>query len=205
MSYTARRFTDKPSQRIDVPTLSKVTPAEAERLPLLDRVLLKEHHRHACRLADIRRVADKLVALDPIVRAAQADGAYLDIEGVRQGYMSHSVGAYGRRVNAVVLRTADTLSSWRTPKSQNAIANALLAAGWRVVRAEAEGSEISLDRIVFMHGQRAVETTCMRAWVFSAIEAGHITAATSGRHPATDTGTPLNAGNAEAARAACAP
>lgn len=205
MSHTARRFTDKPSQRIAVPALSKITPAEAERLPLLDRVLLQEHHRHACRLADIRRVADKLAALDLIARAAQAEGAYVDVAEVRQGYTSHSTSACGRRVNAVVLQPADTLSSWRSPKSQNAIASALLAAGWRVVRADAEGSEISRDRIVFMHGQRAVETTCMRIWVTEAIEAGHITAATAGRHAATDTGKPLNAGNAEATRAACAP
>lgn len=205
MSLTARRFTDKPAQRIERPKMSKVTREEAERLPLLDRVLLQEHDRHASRLADIRRVADKLASLDPIVRAAQADGAYIDITAVRHGYASHRISDFGRRVNAVVLTPSDTFSSWRNPKSQNAVANALLAAGWRVVRADAEGSEISRDRLVFMHGHRAVETTCLRQWVVDAIEAGHITAATSGRHPATDTGTPLNAGNAGAASAACEP
>jgi hypothetical protein len=205
MSLTARRFTDKPAQRIDLPKMSKVTREEAERLPLLDRVLLQEHDRHASRLADIRRVADKLAALDPIVRAAQAEGAYIDVTDVRLGYASHRISDYGRRVNAVVLKPADTLSSWRNHKPQNAVANALLAAGWRVVRVDAEGAEIFRDSLVFMHGQRAVETSCMRQWVIDAIEAGHITAATSGRHPATDTGTPLNAGNAGAARAACEP
>jgi hypothetical protein len=205
MSHTARRFTDKPAQRIDVPKQSKLTREEAERLPLLDRVLLQEHERHACRLADIRRVADKLAALDPIVRAARADGAYLDITDVRLSYASHRLSGNGRRVNAVVLKPGDTFSSWRDPKSQNAVANALLAAGWRVVDVEATGSEISRDRVIFMHGQRAVETSCMRAWVVDAIEAGHITAATQGRHPATDTGTPLNAGAAGAVAAACAP
>jgi len=205
MSLAARRFSDKPSQRIDLPKLPKVTREEAERLPLLDRVMLQEHDRHAGRLADIRRVADKLASLDPIVRAAQADGAYIDITAVRQGYASHRISDFGRRVNAVVLTPSDTFSSWRNHKSQNAVANALLAAGWRVVRADAEGSEISRDRLVFMHGHRAVETTCLRQWVVDAIEAGHITAATSGRHPATDTGTPLNAGNAGATRAACEP
>ena len=204
MSLTARRFTDKPAQRIDVPKLAKVTREEAERLPLLDRVLLQEHERHAARLADIRRVADKLAALDSIVRTARADGAYLDVADVRLGYASHRLGGYGRRVNAVVLKAGDTFSSWRDPKTQNAVANALLAAGWRVVDVHAEGSEISRDRVIFMHGQRAVETSCMRQWVIDAIEAGHITAATQGRHPATDTGTPLNAFNAGAARTACA-
>ncbi|MCR8956296.1 hypothetical protein M0765_000690 [Variovorax sp. S2] len=205
MSHTARRFADKPAQRIDVPKLSKVTREEAQHLPLLDRVLLQEHERHACRLADIRRVADKLAALDAIVRTAQADGAYIDITAVRLSYASHRISGNGRRVNAVVLQAADTFSSWRDPKSQNAVANALLAAGWRVVDAEATGSEISRDRVIFMHGQRAVETSCMRQWVIDAIEAGHITAATQGRHPATDTGTPLNAGTAGEVAAVCAP
>ena len=204
MSLTARRFTDKPSQRIDVPKLPNVTREEARSLPLLDRVLLREHQRHANRLADIRRVADKLAALDPIVKAAQAEDAYIDIDDVRATYMSHRVGVSGRRVNAVLLCPTDTISSWRNAKSQNAIANALLAAGWRVVDVQADGSEITRDRVVFMRGQRAVETSCMRQWVIDAIEAGHITAATQGRHPATDTGTPLNAANAGAARTACA-
>jgi hypothetical protein len=204
MSHTARRFTDKPAQRIEVPKTPKITREEAERLPLLDRVLLQEHQRHADRLADIRRVTDKLAALDSIVRTAQADGAYIEIAYVRQSNWSYSATQFGRRVNAVVIRTADTISSWRKPKTQNAIANALLAAGWRVVKVHAEGSDISLDSVIFMHGHRAVETTCMRQWVIDAIEAGHITAATQGRHPATDTGTPLNAANAGAARAVCA-
>ncbi|WP_447779396.1 hypothetical protein [Variovorax boronicumulans] len=204
MSLTARRFTGTPAQRIDVPKLSKVTREEAERLPLLDRVLLQEHERHAGRLADIRRVAEKLAALDSIVQAAKADGAYIEIAYVRLSYSGYSATPDGRRVNAVVLRTSDSISSWRKPKAQNAVANALLAAGWRVVNVYAEGSEISLDTVVFMHGHRAVETSCMRQWVIDAIEAGHITAATQGRHPATDTGTPLNAANAGAARTACA-
>ena len=205
MSLTARRFTDKPAQRIDVPKLAKITREEAERLPLLDRVLLQEHERHACRLADIRRVADKLAALDPIVRAARADGACLDVTDVRLSYASHRLGGHGRRVNAVVLKAGDTFSSWRDPKRQNAVANALLAAGWRVVDVHADGSEISRDRVIFMYGQRAVETSCLRQWVIDAIEAGHITAATQGRHPATDTGKPLNASADALARTACAP
>ncbi len=204
MSLTARRFNDKPSQRIDVPKLSKLTREESERLPLLERVLLQEHERHAYRLADVRRVADKLAALEPIVRAAQAEGAYIDFERVRHSYLSHRVGTYGRRINAVVLTTSDTLSIWRNPKTLNAIAKALLNDGWRVVRADAEGSEISPDRLIFMHGQRAVETACTRQWIVDAIEAGHITAATAGRHPATDTGKALNADNAGTARTACA-
>jgi hypothetical protein len=203
MSLTARRYTAKPAQRIEVPKMSKVTREEAARLPLLDRVLLQEHQRHAARLADLRCVADKLSALDAIVRAAQADGAYIDIGDVRQSYMSHRISGHGRRVNAVVLRPADTLSCWREPKTQNAVANALLAAGWRVVNVEAAGSEISRDVLIFMHGMRAVETTCMRQWVIDAIEAGHITAATEGRHPATDTGKPLNAGSAATTCAGC--
>jgi len=204
MSLTARRYNPATAERITVPKLPKFTREEAERLPLLDRVLLQEHERHAARLADIRRVADKLASLDAIVRAAQADGAYIDVSSVRHSYASYRVNGSGRRVNAVLLMPGDTISSWRAPKTQNAVANALLAAGWRVVNAQASGSEISRDRIVFMHGQRAVETTCMRTWVIDAIEAGHITAETSGQHPATDTGTPLNAGNPGAARAACA-
>lgn len=192
MSLTARRFTEKPAQRIDVPKVSKLSREDAARLPLLDRVLLQEHDRHANRLADIRRVADKLGALDGIVRAAQAEGAYIDIDYVRQSYFNYRASQFGRRVNAVVLRPSDTFSSWRNPKAINAVANALQAAGWRVVHVDADGSQLSLDRVTFMHGHRAVETTCMRQWVIDAIEAGHITAETQGRHPATDTGKPLN-------------
>jgi hypothetical protein len=205
MSLTARRFTEKPSQRIDVPKLSKVTREEAERLPLLERVLLQEHQRHAARLAAVRCVADKLADLQTIVVAAQAAGAYIDIEDVRESYSSHRLNGGGRRVRPILLRPSDTLSSWRDPKSQNAVANALLAAGWRVVEVDANGSEISRDRVVFMHGMRAVETACMRQWVIDAIEAGHITAQTPGRHPATDTGKPLNDGAAVSASTACAP
>jgi hypothetical protein len=203
MSLTARRYTAKRAQRIEVPKVSKLSRDDAARLPLLDRVLLQEHQRHAARLADLRCVADKLSALDAIVRAAQADGAYIDIADVRQSYMNHRISGHGRRVNAVVLRPADTLSCWREPKTQNAAANALLTAGWRVVNVEAAGSDISRDVLIFMHGMRAVETTCMRQWVIDAIEAGHITAATEGRHPATDTGKPLNAGSAATTCAGC--
>lgn len=194
MSATARRYAEKYATKIEVPKLPKVTREDALRLPLLDRVLLQEHQRHADRLAIIRRVAEKLTALDGIVRAAQTDGAYIDISDVRESYTSERIG--GRRVFAVVLKASDTFSSWRDPKSQNAVANALLAAGWRVVSVDAEGSQISRDTVTFMHGQRAVETACMRGWVIDAIEAGHITAATPGKHPATDTGAPLNAGRA---------
>jgi len=205
MSLTARRFTEKPSQRIAVPKLSKVTREEAERLPLLERMLLQEHQRHAYRLADIRRVADKLAALAPVIRAAQADGASIDIERVREGFASHRCGSGGRRVNAVVLASQDTLSTWRNPKAINAVAKALIKDGWRVVRADAEGSELSLDRVIFMHGSRAVQTSCTRQWTVEAIEAGHINAATDGRHPAADTGKPLNASAEALARTACAP
>lgn len=203
MSLTARRFTDKPAQRIEVPKASKITREETARLPLLDRLLLQEHDRHANRLAEIRRIADKLGALEAIVRVAQAEGAYIAFEFVRSSYASYSASQFGRRINAVCLRPEDTLTSWRNPKTQNALANALLAAGWRVVHVHAEGLELFLDSITFMHRHRAVETTCMRQWVIDAIEAGHITAATQGRHPATDTGMPLNAGNAAANRTAC--
>ncbi len=202
MSHTARRYTEKLPRRIDVPKVPQITREQAQRLPLLDRVLLEEHQRHAARLADIRRVADKLAALDPIVQAAQAEGAYIDIQYVRQSYASHRYSAEGRSVHAVQLAPSDTFSDWRTPKTQNAVAAALLAAGWRVVHVDADGSQIVRDRIVFMHGHRAVETTCMRQWVLDAIEAGHITAATAGRHPATDTGTPLSRGTATTAPAA---
>lgn len=205
MSLTARRFTEKPSQRIDVPKLSKVTREEAERLPLLERVLLQEHQRHAARLAAVRCVADKLAELQAIVVAAQAAGACIDLEDVRESSMSGRYNGYGRRVKAVVLRSRDTLSSWRNAKALNAVADALLAAGWRVVEARAAGSELMLDRLVFMRGMRAVETECMRQWVMDAIEAGHITAQTEGRHPATDTGKPLNASADALPRSACAP
>ncbi|WP_422086364.1 hypothetical protein [Variovorax sp.] len=204
MSLTARRFADKPAQRIEVPKVAKLSREDAARLPLLDRVLLQEHQRHAARLAEVRCVADKLAALESVVVAAQAAGAYIDIEGVRESYLSYRLPG-GRRVCGVVLRPCDTLSSWRDAKAQNAVANALLAEGWRVQAAEAHGSEVSRDRLVFTRGMRTVETTCLRQWVVDAIEAGHITAATAGRHPATDTGTPLNDGRAEAARAACEP
>ena len=192
MSLTARRFAEKPAQRIDVPKVSKLSREDAARLPLLDRVLLQEHDRHASRLADIRRVADKLGALDDIVQAVQADGAYIEIDHVRQSFFNYRASQFGRRVNAVVLQAADTISSWRNPKAINAVANALQAASWRVVHVDGGSSDIWLDRVTFMHGHRAVETTCMRQWVIDAIEAGHITADTQGRHPATDTGKPLN-------------
>ncbi|WP_454907624.1 hypothetical protein [Variovorax gossypii] len=204
MSLTARRYTAKSAQRIEVPKVSKLSRDDAARLPLLDRVLLEEHQRHAARLASVRCVAEKLAALDGIVVAAQAAGAYIDIEAVRESYLSYRLPG-GRRVCGVVLRPCDTLSSWRDARSQNAVADALLAEGWRVQAAEAHGSELSRDRLVFTRGMRTVETTCLRQWVIDTIESGHITAATSGRHPATDTGTPLNAGNAGAARAACEP
>ncbi len=204
MSLTARRYTAKPAQRIEVPKVAKLSREEVARLPLLDRVLLEEHQRHAARLASVRCVADKLTALEGIVVAAQAAGATIDIEAVRESYLSYRLPG-GRRVCGVVLKPCDTLSSWRDARTQNAVADALLAAGWRVQAAEAHGSEVSRDRVVFTHGMRTVETTCLRQWVIDAIEAGHITAATQGRHPATDTGTPLNAGNEGAPRAACAP
>ena len=198
MSLSARRFTSKPSQRINVPTMKKVSREEADRLPLLDRMLLQEHQRHASRLASIRAVADKLAALDDIVRAAAADGAYIAFEAVGISISRYTAARndYDRGVHAVVLYAQDSLlSDWRRPQAQNAVANALLAAGWKIVHAIAEGSAISRDRVVFMHGRRAVETTCMRQWVLDAIEAGHITAATQGRHPAADTGTPLTTGH----------
>lgn len=197
MSATARRYAEKHAAKIEVPKLLKVNREEAQRLPLLDRVLQQEHQRHADRLADIRRVADKLAALNAIVRAAQADGAYIDITDVRQSYRRQRIS--GRYVNAVMLRPQDTLSSWRDPKSQNAVANALLAAGWRVVHVDAEWTQICRDSVTFMRGQRAVETSCLRGWVIDAIEAGHITATTQGRHPAADTGTPLSVSGAACA------
>lgn len=207
MSATAQRFTAKPSQRVDVPKVPKVTREEAQRLPLLDRVLLQEHQRHADKLAEIRRVADKLAGLEAFVQAAQAEGAVIDVERVRMGFCKYSQkrDTWERGVEAVVLRANDpAISEWRKPKEQNAVANALLADGWRVVEARADGSEISLDRVAFMKGRRAVETTVMRQWIYDAIEAGHITADTQGKHPASDTGTPMkkpSASEADAARA----
>ncbi|WP_431274246.1 hypothetical protein ACQ858_19640 [Variovorax ureilyticus] len=203
MSLTAQRFAAKPSQRINVPKTQMLTREEAERLPLLDRMLLQEHQRHAGRLASIRTVADKLGALDEIVRAATADGAYIAFEQVSLSISRYSASSNDRGVYAVVLRAQDSsISAWRRPTVQNAVANALLASGWRIVFASAEGSTLSLDRVVFMHGRRAVETTCMRQWVLDAIEAGEITAATQGRHPAADTGTPLAASTAGATASA---
>lgn len=206
MSTTARRHSSA-ADRIKVPTQSKITREESERLPLLDRVLLQEHSRHAQRLAEIRRVADKLADLDPIVRAAKADGADIDVNALTTGYGRYGAAEeYSRNgVQPVVLKTHDGFISYRNPAVQNAVANALLRAGWRIVHVRAEGSPITRDQVVFMRGRRAVETTCLREWVAEAIEAGHITAATHGKHPAQDTGTPLNAGLAGDARAACAP
>lgn len=189
MSATARRYDALHAAPIDVPKVK--TEEERRRRPLLDRVLIQEHQRHADRLAGIRRVADKLGELDPIVQVAQADGAVIDVEGVYMSFCTYRAmrTAAGRGVPAVMLATRDGLfSESRKPREQNAVANALLAAGWKVVEAIADGSEISRDRIAFMRGRRAVETTCMRQWVYDAIEAGHITADTPGRHPATDTG-----------------
>lgn len=203
MSASAQRYAAKYATKIEVPKVPKLTREEAQRLALLDRVLQREHRRHADRLADVRRVADKLTSLQPIVQAAEAAGAHIDVAHVELTCTSYSATEDGRRVNAVVLRTVDPLiSAWRQPSVINAVANALMAAGWRIVNVYSEDSTNSLDRVVFMHGHRAVETTCMRQWVLDAIEAGHITAATAGRHPATDTGTPLSSGTAPAAPAA---
>jgi len=189
MSASAQRYAAKYAAKIEVPKVPKLTREEAQRLALVDRVLQCEHRRHADRLADVRRVADKLAALQPIVQAAEAAGAHIDVAHVELTCTSYRATEDGRRVNAVVLRTADALlSEWRKPSAINAVADALMAAGWRIVNVYSEGNTYSLDRVVFMHGHRAVETTCMRQWVLDAIEAGHITAATQGRHPAMDTG-----------------
>lgn len=199
MSASAQRYAAKYAAKIEVPKVPKLTREEAQRLALVDRVLQCEHQRHADRLADVRRVADKLTALQPIVQAAEAAGAHIDVAHVELTCTSYSATEDGRRVNAVVLRNVDPLlNEWRKPAAANAVANALMATGWRIVYVSSEGSNYSLDRLVFMHGQRAVETTCMREWVLDAIEAGHITAATKGRHPATDTGMPLSSGTATA-------
>lgn len=202
MSTNARRHSSA-ADRIKVPAQSKMTREESDRLPLLDRVLLQEHERHAYRLAEIRRVADKLADLDPIVRAAKADGAEIDINALGMGCGRYGApNDYTSGVRPVVLKTHDGFISFRDPVVQNAIANALRRAGWRVVYVYAEGSTLSRDRVVFMRGRRAVETTCLREWVCEAIEAGHIAATTDGKHPARDTGTPLNAGLAGGAHAA---
>ena len=203
MSASAQRYAAKYAAKIEVPKVPKLTREEAQRLALLDRVLQCEHQRHADRLADVRRVADKLAALQPIVQAAEAAGAHIDVAHVELTCTGYSATEDGRRVNAVVLRTVDPLiAAWRQSAAINAVADALMAAGWRIVNVYSEDSTYSLDRVVFMHGHRAVETTCMRQWVLDAIEAGHITATTAGRHPAKDTGTPLSSGTATAAPAA---
>lgn len=202
MSTNARRLSSA-ADRIKVPTQKKITREESERLPLLDRVLLQEHERHAYRLAEIRRVADKLADLDPIVRAARAEGAEIDITALAMGYGRYGAPKeYSGGVHPVVLKTHDGFISYRNPVVQNAVANALRRAGWRIVHVDAEGTVLSRDRVVFMRGRRAVETTCLREWVIEGIEAGFITAETQGRHPAKDTGTPLNAGLAGDAHAA---
>lgn len=192
MSHTARRLRRSyvAPANIEIPQVPTVTDEERRAMPLRDRVLLQEHQRHADRLAEIRRVADKLAALDPIVQAAQADGAHIEI-----GSVSQAIGRFGNaRVHAVRLSDGDGFFSSRAPRVRNAVANALLAAGWRVVYASSDGALISSARarLVFMKGHRAVETYCLHQWVLNAIEAGHITEATEGKHPAKNEPVPLN-------------
>lgn len=196
MSANARRYAAKPAQKIEVPKVPHLTDAQRAAMPLADRLLHQEHARHADRLAAIRAIAAQLPELDAIVQAAQADGAEVDIAAVGPGagnYRRHAESPL-KGVRAVRLwGYSPILTEWRRPVRENAIANALLRAGWQVVYARAHGSELSLDRVVFMRGRRAVETNCMRQWVLDAIEAGHITAETEGNHPARNEPIPLNA------------
>ncbi|ROR23021.1 hypothetical protein EC845_1934 [Comamonas sp. BIGb0124] len=192
MSHTARRLRRSyvAPANIEIPQVPTVTDEEHRAMPLRDRVLLQEHQRHADRLAEIRRVADKLAALDSIVQAAQADGAHIEI-----GSVSQAIGRFGNaRINAVRLSDGDGFFSSRAPRVKNAVANALLSAGWRVIYASAHDSGGSWlrDTVVFMKGHRAVETHCLRQWLLDAIEAGHITETTEGKHPAKNEPVPLN-------------
>ncbi|KAF1021864.1 MAG: hypothetical protein GAK30_01553 [Paracidovorax wautersii] len=190
---TARRRERAPQTRIELPKVRRVPDTERLAMPLLDRLLLAEQQRHADRLAEIRAIATQLPDLDPIVQATQTQGASIDIELVRQTYLGQRDDIC-RASHAVQLCAVQpALTAWRKPERENAIANALIRAGWRVVQVMTSGHEISLDRITLARGSRAVETTVMRQWVEDAIEAGLITADTAGRHPAIDTAVPLNA------------
>lgn len=191
MSLNAHRYAAKHADRIEVPKVPKLSPEQVQRLSLLERALMQEHTRHAARLAELRAVAERLQPLEPLVRAARERGALIDLECVRLSPMRYRSNDLARGVEAVVLRPEDSLSMWRDPREQNALAGVLLEAGWRIVFAYADGSTVSRDRLVFMRGRQVVETTCMREWVLDAIALGHITAETAGRHPAIDTGVPL--------------
>ncbi|WP_295548625.1 hypothetical protein [uncultured Pseudacidovorax sp.] len=193
MSLNARRYTLKYAAKIEVPKQPKLSDAEHASLVLLDRALLEEHARHAARLADLRAVAARLQPLEPIVRAAVAQGANIDLAAIRLSPRRYcSSESAHRGVEALVIRPHDTLSDWRND-TQNALADVMLLAGWRIVYVSAHGSTVMRDVVVFMRGQQAVETSCLRTWTLAAIENGHITAATAGNHPAMDTGKPLTA------------
>lgn len=205
MSLNARRFAEKCLHPIEVPTLPKITAEDASRMPLLARIVREEHERHAARMAELRALTPKLERLDDVIRDIQLRGGHIDLADVRLSLTKYRSGESGRGVEAVVIRPHDTLSDWRNPRDQNVVAEALRAARWRIVYVYAHGSTVSRDRVVFMHGSRAVETSCMRGWVLDAIEAGLITAATSGNHPAVDTGAPLRTSDAVEAQGAAQP